>query len=662
LIDPRDLLELLQQHPLTAPLRLALYSEDDGRPGLDAAIAAICAQPGCSAAAGDSCTQAWRDSLSQALLGSQPAVHSCCEEIVCMVVPLPEGRDLPDCVLAAAVFEPEHAGLEEASTGADPVPRRLSMAEAESIAEELFRCLPRLLSQKLPGLSLDRATRRLEAVRKLARDLGTCREGSQAIATMSEALVVLFDLPKVLIVLQQPGRAMSIHSTLGLSAEAIGLDRKRLADYIEESPGAPETVSGETLTAVFPGIDARRAYLFPLMESSARLGVIALLDVELHTRDQALIEMLVGRLAGRLASLQAEQDQQQQRQLSDRLVAMISQLSQTDSHQRFYRQILDMAAELLDANSASLMLLNEADGTLTIEAARGMTDSLARSMSVPFGEGIAGKVAKSGFPMLVNDIEHDRRIATKNRPRFKTKSFLSLPLEHNGRLLGVLNLADKSDASSFHESDLQLAQTFTSYALQMLDRTALLEKAGQFELLAMTDPLTGLHNRRFLKDRLQEEFSRSERQQLDFCVIMLDLDNFKIYNDICGHLAGDKALRKAAELIRQSARDMDIVSRYGGEEFCMILPSTSKKESLFVAERIRRAIEAESFAGENHLPLGRLTVSLGVSSFPADGGNADDLVHAADRALYQAKAEGRNRLVLFDAKRNGALTQLQQDS
>ena len=182
----------------------------------------------------------------------------------------------------------------------------------------------------------------------------------------------------------------------------------------------------------------------------------------------------------------------------------------------------------------------------------------------------------------------------------------------------------------------------------MIDRAATLEKAGKFEQLAITDPLTGLYNRRFLENRLQEELSRSERQKQSFCVILADLDSFKIYNDICGHLAGDNALRKTAQIMQKTAREMDIVTRYGGEEFCLILPGTSKKESVFVGERIRRAIETDSFPGENHLPKGRLTTSVGIASFPADGVTANELIHAADLALYRAKALGRNRLVLFE--------------
>jgi diguanylate cyclase (GGDEF)-like protein len=522
------------------------------------------------------------------------------------------------------------------------------MAEAESSAEELSRALPRLLNQQAHTLSLTRTTQRLEAVQKLARDLAVCEESEQAVAIVSEALVVLFNLPKVLIVLQQPGRSMSIHSTLGLDPVAFQLDQKRLSDYFTGFSGHPEILPEELLVAIFPGLETHSAQLFPLGENSCQLGAIAILDVDLHSRDQALIELLINRLATRLESLRTAEGHRRERQFSARLVSMISALSLVDSRKELYLQILEMSAELLTATSGSLMLLNETDGMLKIEAAKGMTSSLAKTMTVAYGEGIAGRVAKSGFPMLVNDIERDKRVATKNRPRFKTKSFLSLPLEVEDRLVGVLNLADKSNESNFTEADLNLVKTFTNHAVLMIDRAATLEKAGKFEQLAITDPLTGLYNRRFLEDRLQEEFSRSERQQQNFCIILADLDNFKVYNDICGHLAGDNVLRKMADLMRRTAREMDIITRYGGEEFCLILPGTSKKESLLVGERVRRAIETESFPGESHLPLGRLTTSIGIATFPADGVTANELIHAADLALYHAKALGRNRLVLYE--------------
>ncbi|MEJ2197602.1 MAG: sensor domain-containing diguanylate cyclase, partial [Desulfuromonadales bacterium] len=470
---------------------------------------------------------------------------------------------------------------------------------------------------------------------------------------VSEALVVLFNLPRILIVLQKPGQAMTVHSTLGLDPDSLKLDQKRLAEYLDGSSCQPRVMPGNEFTEFFHGLQTRSAHIFPIGVKDCRLGIIVILDLDLHSRDQAMIELLINGLAARLESLETAASHQQESQFSARLISMISDLSLVTNSKELYQKILEMAAELLSASSGSLMLLNESDGTLKIETAKGMNPALAKAMSVTFGEGIAGHDAKSGFPMLVNDIERDKRVAYRNRPRFKTKSFISLPLESEGRLIGVLNLADKSNGSSFTEKDLNRLKTFTGYAVPMIARAATLEKVGKFEQLAITDPLTGLYNRRFLEDRLQEEFSRSGRHKQNFCIILADLDNFKMYNDICGHLAGDQVLRKVASLLRRTARDMDVVSRYGGEEFCIILPGTGKKESVFVGERMRRVIEVESFPGESHLPLGRLTISLGIASFPADGVTANELIHASDLALYQAKAMGRNRLVLFEPSLEG---------
>ncbi len=658
LVDPRDLLEMLRQHPLTAPFSLAFYSEDHGRKGLVDAIRSICAPLDNEKICSSACQPIWEEGIARALHSRQPVVSPCSQGFLCMTIPLPQSKDLPDCLLGGGVFErpqlkgPSPRHMQDPSDGllveSEPYPQLISVRDAEAIADEVAKALPRLLDRQIHAISLNRTTQRLEAVQKLARDLADSSDTDQALTIVSEALVVLFNLPKVMIVLQQTGQSMTIHSTLGLASDSLQIDQKSLAHALDATEGFPRLFSEEELAAIFPGLETRTAHLFPLGSKHSQFGAIVILDIHLHNRDQALIELLVNRLATRLESLKVAEKHHQERQFSSRMISMISSLSLVNSRKKLYQEILEMSSELLAATSGSFMLLNEEDGTLQIEAAKGMTSSLAKTMSVAFGEGIAGRVAKSGFPMLVNDIERDKRVATRNRPRFKTKSFVSLPLETEDRLIGVLNLADKSNGTNFTEADLNLVQTFTRHAVLMIDRAATLEKAGKFEQLAITDPLTGLYNRRFLENRLQEELSRSERQKQSFCVILADLDSFKIYNDICGHLAGDNALRKTARIMQKTAREMDIVTRYGGEEFCLILPGTSKKESVFVGERIRRAIETDSFPGENHLPKGRLTTSVGIASFPADGVTANELIHAADLALYRAKALGRNRLVLFE--------------
>jgi diguanylate cyclase (GGDEF)-like protein len=661
LIDLRDLLDLLRRHPLPTPFNLAIFSEQQGTEKLREAIRSTCRPINDELLCDRCCCERWEDTVNQALVTNGPEVHRCPHGFLNFAIPFPVSEGIPDCLLGGGIreHEPSQEFLKKLADQPDEIRAMIldewqklpaaSTHETQGIAEEIFRILPRLLDQHLHNLSLARITERLSTAQEITRDLDRCRTSEEILDMISEALVVMFDLPKVLILLKQPGSGLTLHTTLGLDPEKTKLDESRLIDAFDIDETTPRLLCGPELTHLLPGVEAHTAQLVPMTDGGRQLGVIALLDIDLHLRDQALIELLVGRLSARLNRLQLEARHDHERTFSTRMVSMISDLALINNEQELLQNILDMSAELLCANNGSMMLLDETGSQLSIAAAKGMSRPLVKTMSVAFGEGIAGRVVKNGFPMLVNDIERDNRIATPNRPRFKTKSFISLPLKTKERTIGVLNLADKADGNSFTETDLNLVQSFTNHAVLMIDRAASLERAGHLEELAITDPLTGLYNRRFLETRLEEELNRSQRQQQSFCIILADLDNFKLYNDICGHVAGDKALRKASLLMRRSAREMDIVTRYGGEEFCLVLPGTTKKESVFVAERIRRTIEADSFPGETNLPLGRLTISLGIACYPEDDMTTADLIHAADLALYKAKEQGRNRVVLFDA-------------
>jgi diguanylate cyclase (GGDEF)-like protein len=274
-----------------------------------------------------------------------------------------------------------------------------------------------------------------------------------------------------------------------------------------------------------------------------------------------------------------------------------------------------------------------------------MHPTLAQNLTVRIGNGIAGQVAQSGQPLLVNDIGRDGRFTIGRRPRFKTGSFICLPLHCNGETLGVLNLADRTNQTPFGQADLGILSTLASHAAALMRRTRTHEGAMHLEKLSITDPLTELYNRRFLERRMEEEMSRSIRHGLQLSIMILDLDTFKAYNDLCGHQAGDRALQQVAKVLCRSVREMDIVTRYGGEEFCILLPDTPKVDAMFVAERIRYGIEHEFFNGEEGLPLGRLTISIGIATYPENGATSSELVSSADMALYQAKADGRNRIV-----------------
>lgn len=174
-----------------------------------------------------------------------------------------------------------------------------------------------------------------------------------------------------------------------------------------------------------------------------------------------------------------------------------------------------------------------------------------------------------------------------------------------------------------------------------------LEKANKvLKNMACRDGLTGLYNHRYFQDILYHEIHRANRNGDVFSLIFLDLDHFKKYNDTHGHQEGDKLLRKLSEILHKAVRRSDFVARYGGEEFVIVMPNTPKKSASVYGETIRKYIEAFPFEGRDSQPLGKVTVSVGVATFPEDGAERPSLIQRADEAMYRAKNKGRNTVCL----------------
>jgi diguanylate cyclase (GGDEF)-like protein len=165
--------------------------------------------------------------------------------------------------------------------------------------------------------------------------------------------------------------------------------------------------------------------------------------------------------------------------------------------------------------------------------------------------------------------------------------------------------------------------------------------------LSVTDPLTGLFNRRFLRERFIEEIHRSERYDSTFSLAIFDIDDFKLFNDTEGHLAGDTVLKELASIARRCIRVNDILSRFGGEEFAVLMPQTNKEEAFVVAERIRKSIKESSMHKWGKFPRPSITVSIGIASFPHNGRTIDELIEHTDVALYKAKSMGKDRTVIY---------------
>ena len=167
-------------------------------------------------------------------------------------------------------------------------------------------------------------------------------------------------------------------------------------------------------------------------------------------------------------------------------------------------------------------------------------------------------------------------------------------------------------------------------------------------LSSVTDGLTGLYNHRFFHDRLEEETERARRYKTPLSVVLYDIDDFKVYNDTNGHIAGDVLLLEAAKLIRKTVRRSDIPSRYGGDEMGIILPHTDKAGAYIISDRIRERVYNHHFPNQEILPLGQVSMSGGVATFPMDAADKTTLIEAADHALYQSKESGKNRVIQFN--------------
>jgi diguanylate cyclase (GGDEF)-like protein len=211
-----------------------------------------------------------------------------------------------------------------------------------------------------------------------------------------------------------------------------------------------------------------------------------------------------------------------------------------------------------------------------------------------------------------------------------------VPLIFFGEKLGVLAL-DSARKNAFDAEDKQPLESVADMCAAAIQNASNFDRMKQ---LAYVDGLTGMHNRRFFEMRIVEELERAGRFQGRLSVIMVDIDNFKKLNDEFGHLLGDEILRSVSSVLKQQLRKMDMVCRYGGDEFAILVPETTGDNALRVAEKLRRQIETHDFPG---VPR-PVTISCGVADYPTHGVTRDEVVAAADSALYTAKQVGRNRV------------------
>jgi diguanylate cyclase (GGDEF)-like protein len=238
------------------------------------------------------------------------------------------------------------------------------------------------------------------------------------------------------------------------------------------------------------------------------------------------------------------------------------------------------------------------------------------------------------------DADHGSASAAWMRGRGEVRSQAALPLRTGDQTIGVLVVASSTyrELTPAEMERLQVIGNQSTLSLQ----NALLH--GELERLSVTDRLTELYNHGYFQQRLEEEIGRATRFNHTLSLIMLDIDNFKDFNDTYGHPRGDRVLQAVSGIIRSNLREMDVAARYGGEEFVIVLPETALEGAAAVAERIREGVEAYAFVGGDDIAPVHRSISVGVASFPAHADTPSGLIEAADNAMYVAKREGKNRV------------------
>jgi diguanylate cyclase (GGDEF)-like protein len=302
-------------------------------------------------------------------------------------------------------------------------------------------------------------------------------------------------------------------------------------------------------------------------------------------------------------------------------------------------QLSTVILKNMELEDFAILLLNEAD-ELEVRAARGFRKSdKVRELRFKVGEGISGHVAQNKEAIYIPDTSRDTEYMHYKGVKKENGSFLSLPIVTKNKLLGVINFSRK-DVDGFSEQEQRLLTTVAGQVAIALENAKLYEKTKE---LSLVDDLTHLFNRRHFLKILEMEFKRATRFQRPLSLLMIDVDHFKRFNDTFGHLEGDKLLEELSAVLKNNLREIDTVARYGGEEFAVILPNTPISQSEKVGVKLNKFVK--DMCGQSHQKF--ITVSMGVSAFPADADSPEDMINHADIALYKAKAQGRDQVITY---------------
>ena len=378
--------------------------------------------------------------------------------------------------------------------------------------------------------------------------------------------------------------------------------------YTDIADAAERVARGELDTDITPATD----------REAGRLG--------------SAFNQMTGELRRSMAALERSRED-----LRDSLERIGDTLTSTHDLDGLLQVVLETAVVTLQGKAGVVLHLS-AD-RLQLVGEHGLHDAgLPAPAAVSPGTGVLGQVVSSGDGVRGRIGSGPPELAPVATEPGRG-DVLAVPIRSMGNVIGVIALYDRMDGRPFEAADEDALRTLAGQASIAVDNVHLHHEAQR---LSTTDPLTGLWNFRYLSMSLAREIERSTRFDRPLAVLMLDLDHFKLVNDVHGHARGDSVLRELAHRVQEQIREVDTFARYGGEEFVVVLPETTVEGAAQLAERICQAVRREPFLSEGEPPLD-ITVSVGGAAFPEQGSTPATLMRSADRALYVAKGGGRDR-------------------
>ncbi len=373
----------------------------------------------------------------------------------------------------------------------------------------------------------------------------------------------------------------------------------------------------------------------PLIVQDEVVGVLDCQSDQQDAFDDETVDLLTLFATNAAIALQNSELYSRERRRATQMEAIYKIAKQTTAVLDLHELLSTMCSLLPDAFAAEhvCVFLLDSEDKLTLRREQGkLTCRVREGERFPLQPGYSESVLALGQSIVANDLSPELG-ACEN-----TGSEMCVPLVSFGQRIGLL-VCSSSKKEAFHPEDVKSLESMADILATAIQNAGYVE---QVRMQANLDGLTGIFNRRYFEMKVLEKMSEASRYGGHMALLMMDIDHFKSINDEFGHLLGDEVLKQVSGLFSHNLRKVDLLCRYGGEEFAVIAPATTGENAAVFAEKLRRLVEQFQFPG---VPR-PVTISIGVSEFPGAGKSRDGLVRAADSALYQAKQQGRNKVVV----------------